>query len=120
MPVSMGTAQNGIAILGKKTHMATASGAAYRISRLPVEKLCFADSLGVADMRSHAVIITKTATSRYGNDQMYCSRSSADMTRNMEMNSSTNWSRRLRVSRSFSDAMTASNADPGPTPLIVE
>ena len=41
------------------------------------------------------------------------------MTRKMAMNSSTNWSRRLRVSRSFRDAMMASNADPGPTPLIV-
>ena len=35
------------------------------------------------------------------------------------MNSSTNWSRRCRVSSSFSAAMIASNADPGPTPLMV-
>ena len=42
------------------------------------------------------------------------------MTRNMEMKSSTNWSRRLRVSMTFNEAIIASRADPGPTPLMVE
>ena len=119
VPVSIGTAQNGIAMRGKNIHIATATGAAYRSRRPPVEKLCFADSPGVADMRSHAVMMTRTAARRYGNDQTYCSRSSADMTRKIEMNKSTNWSRRFRVSTSLSEAMTASSAEPGPTPLIV-
>ena len=120
VPVSIGTAQNGIAMRGKNIHIGTATGAAYNSRRPPVEKLCLAVSPGVADMRSHAVMMTRILTSRYGNDHRYCSRSSEDMTRKIEMKSSTNWSRRWRVSSSLSDAMTASSADPGPTPLIVE
>ena len=38
--VSMGTAQNGVEMRGKKTHMTMASGAAYMSRRPPVAKLC--------------------------------------------------------------------------------
>ncbi len=69
-------------------------------------------------MRNHAVTMHSIATTRYGRDQRYCSRSRHDITRNIEMNSSTNWSLRRRVSSSFSAAMMASKAEPGPTPLI--
>ena len=41
------------------------------------------------------------------------------MTRKIAMNSSTNWSRCRRVSRSFSAAISANSVEPGPTPLIV-
>ena len=65
-------------------------------------------------------MMISTLTTRYGKDHKNCSRSSEDITRKIERNSKTNWSRRLRVSRSFNAAMTASSADPGPTPLIEE
>ncbi|MEJ2297262.1 MAG: hypothetical protein P8X94_01900 [Woeseiaceae bacterium] len=83
-------------------------------------KLCRGVCRSPAGIRSQAVMITRMLTSIYGRDQRYCSRNSDDMTRKIDRNSNTNWSRRLRVSRSLSAAMIVSRAEPGPTPLIEE
>jgi len=80
VPVSIGTAQNGVAIRGKKIHIAIANGAVYSNRRPPVAALCLAVSLVVADNRSHAVMITMMLMIMYGNDQRYCSRKIEDMT----------------------------------------
>jgi hypothetical protein len=91
---------------------------AYAMSLAPVLKLSATLTWLLSDIRSQAVIVKSTPAIRYGRDQMYCSRSSDDMIRKIEIKSSTNWSRRRLVSSNLSAAMTASSADPGPTPLI--
>ena len=90
MLVSIGMDQNGVAIRGKNIHIASANGAAYMTSRPPVRKLYRTVSESSADILSHAVMIRTMPSNRYGKDHRYCSRSNADMTRNIEMNSSTN------------------------------
>ena len=115
--VSIGTAQNGVPMRGKKTHIERVSGSAYNMSLAPVLKLSATLTGLLSDMRSHAVMVKSTPAIRYGSDQMYCSRSSDDMIRKIEIKSSTNWSRRRFVSSNLSAAITASSADPGPTPL---
>ena len=64
VPVSIGTAQKGIAMRGKNIHIATASGAAYSNSRPPVLKLCDGFSPCAADILSHAVTMMTMLPSR--------------------------------------------------------
>jgi len=87
------------------------------MSRVAVLKLTPTLTARLFDIRSQAIIVNTTPAIRYGRDQMYCSRNNEDMIRKIEMNRRTNWSRRCRVSISLSAAITASNAEPGPTPL---
>ena len=64
VPVSMGTAQKGVAMRGKKIHIASASGAAYRISRLLVPRLRRKGSRSSAAVLSQAVMMRMTPTTR--------------------------------------------------------
>ena len=64
VPVSMGTAQNGVAIRGKNIHIASASGAAYMIRRLLVRRLRRTGSAWSAAVRSQAVMMRMTPIRR--------------------------------------------------------
>ena len=64
VPVSIGTAQKGVAMRGKKTHIASASGAAYMTRRLLVPRLRRSDSLSSAAVLSHAVMMRMTLATR--------------------------------------------------------
>jgi hypothetical protein len=64
VPVSIGTAQNGVAMRGKNIHIATASGAAYMTSRLPVPRLRRNGSASSAAVFSQAVMMRMTPITR--------------------------------------------------------
>jgi hypothetical protein len=64
VPVSIGTAQNGVAMRGKKIHIASASGAAYRTRRPLVPRLRRTGSRSSADVLSQAVMMRTTPSTR--------------------------------------------------------